>query len=500
MDEGKVYIARIAIRNFKGISFFDIEPNTVTVLAGENMTGKTSAIEAVQAAFARGGLSDKVIHKDAEACEIRVELSNGMKATRFKKRGKPSKLTVEKDGQKITGAQQELTDLCNAVQFNPIEWLDAGDRVKTLMEHLPIELPWSWVKDEFDAVGLPAPDVKWEPKGDVLGLLAKMSKRLFDDRRVLNREIKTEQAWVAEESAAVSALDDKTAELEKESEFRTSLAPASAKYQAAVDARDKEESERAAITAAIDSADARRLAQQEKIASLLQQVEDAEQALVEADAIIAGLHEDHNARGRAVAEANLKVDAAAKDAQEANWLTEQSNERTEKLHQQQGEYIEAQRRAGRIEEREKEIREKDKRAAALGSVLDKLRAAPNDLLNATEMPVDGLEYADGCLLLNGVDIRELSGAETVHLGAKLATYLAKKQDAQFVLVDGLEALDDAQRKVLLSSVVGSGVQWLMTEVGNRAESSDAGERVFIMGEASDFGPFDKANVKKEGGE
>lgn len=478
-----LHIARIQIENFKGIKCQDIEPGELTVLQGKNFSGKTSALQSIIAAFAKGGISDRLIHRDADVCSVRITMSDGMEIRRRKKRGSAPTVTVKtEDGATYSAAQSVLSELCDTVQFDPIAWLDSKDRVKTLVGALPLENPDGMISTAcFDAglTDLPAKDLY---QGEMpLSKIARVLKTYMTERRDKGVEVRSLEQWIATEEA-VEAVEDPTDAIAANAQAKANLTAGLESLETVADRKD-------AASRASDAAD-------ERLDNALAMVVSIDERLAETRARLAELEADESntaqdlercrreSKGASAAFDKLVDEyvAAEPEIAEGQGLLEQLDVESQALQATRGEYAERQRRLGALEAKRAQHDTLQDEHASLDTLVKALQQMPNELLTRADMPVEGLTYADGELLLGGVDVRELSGAETIRLGAQLAAHLAGQQKAQFILMDGLEAMDDEQREVLMDTIMAYDAQWIFTEVGDRAGD---GEKVIIMGRDSE---------------
>lgn len=138
-------IKAVAIRDYKRIHEVEISPDadsTLLLIGGENAQGKTSVLDALEAAL--GGkdavLADPVRH-GAESAEIRVALApdDGGPALVARRRVAPdgtSTLEVRDDLGAVKSPQALLDRLVGARFLDPLQWLRLGaaDQRKRLLE------------------------------------------------------------------------------------------------------------------------------------------------------------------------------------------------------------------------------------------------------------------------------------------------------------------------------------------------------------------------------
>jgi hypothetical protein len=483
----KVYIARLELQNFKGLRCFDLKPGQLTVLRGPNASGKTTALESVIAGLKRGGLRDELITRGEDVASVKVTMTDGTWVRRRRVRGKDPTIEVKREnGVKVNKAQEFLDGLCATVQFNPLEWISGADRVKTLLGALPLEDPAELIvaaaKDAGIDDAIVAQYASKEEGEAPLDKIARVLKDYYEMRHAQGVKARELEHWLSTEKEVMGEIIDPTDEIEANAVQGAAL---DAEIKALSKVSDDQKAAADAVVAAERSQGltkerlgniAKSIAEHEKQLALLRADESTcKSQLAEQGIEIGSLHS-------ALDTAKVRQEEAEPKLSTANARKTKLDARAKELQEARGEYTERQRRLGAMDEKKKRHVELKEEYDNLDFFVKTLNAMPNDLLTRADMPVEGLTYEEGQVLLNGVDVRELSGAETIRLGSQLATYLAKQQTAQFILMDGLEALDAKQREALMDTIAEGSIQWIMTEVeGNGPD----GDEVYVMGAVSD---------------
>lgn len=464
----QIYITRLEITDFKGLRFFEAEPEQVTVLAGPNASGKTSAIEAIQAALRRGGIPAEAIRKDAKRSEIRISLSNGLEVLRRRTKGGSTKLEVTRDGMPVRNPQELLTGLTMPINFDPVAWLESTDRTQALLDAMPLSITTREIARLAKEAGLDdAPPVQAD--AHALQVLAELEKWCVNERRDLNREAKRMKAWIESETVELSEAEDPSDEIEA---AQGEVAKIEAKFENMAETIANVSKLSNSAVFAKEQAEAK----SKMVDSLREQLRYAENELKsmcsEAQRLAKEFHE-----------ADAKLTSSGFNRDEALSKLSEAKAELSALREKRGAWNAANERRGRLSAAKEELSETEAQARAFDRGVQLFRDEPAALMARTDLPINGLEYRDGKLYLNSVDVDQLSGAETVRLAAKIAIHLVRKAGSQFVLVDGLEKLDDDYRAAMLEEVRGSGIQWIFTEVGER--QSDEGETVIVMGEVAE---------------
>lgn len=463
-DGDGLWITGLKVENFAGFREFELDLSALTVIAGANFTGKSSLLEAIKATLKKGEFTDDMIRVDAERSTIHLTLSDGLVAKADKRRGKSPTLKVSRDGVPIPSPRALLDQLLDPVSVDPVAWLD-GDRTQALLDSMPLQVTAEDVAALYDEAGvdtdnrlrMDAPSMARH----ALQVLATFEKDLVGRRKTMNAEVKQLTGWVKSEREQLADLDDPTEEIER---LQADAAEVKAKIESAEAAMDAYE--RAAEM--VQRAEERHAAKLERIGEMEQQLAIAQE---ESAMLATDLEDAKNAL--------VKTPVVAGNTDNLNGKAGDIAVQVETLQEQRGRYLEGLEQKGRVDAEAERLERVKDAAANLDAGVKAFRAAPGKLLAEAELPVEGLEYTDGQLTRYDVPVSRLSGAETVRLAAQVAVHRVKQQRGQFVLLDGLEQLDEEQRAVMLEEVRASGVQWILTEVGERGDVEDG--TVVVMG-------------------
>lgn len=453
-----LWITGLRVENFAGFHEFELDLGALTVLAGANATGKTSLLEAIEATLSRGGFTDDMINIDADKSEVRVSMTGGLEVKTTRRRGKSPVVKVSQDGVPVSRPRALLDELLDPVSLDPLAWLE-GDRTQALLDAMPLKISAKDIAELYERAGVDKNNRLHidasSMKRHALQVLADFEKDLVTRRRMANAEVKQLTTWMKKErEAQVSELsNDPFEEMEKLREEATGIQLRIAENKRIADDFDAAERE-------VEKAEDRYMTKLKRIEDLKQQLSIAED---EADR----LKED-------VAEAEVKkyasppVSASGTLIIRNDSITSQLNI----LQERRGRYLEGLEQKGRVDSEAERLLKVKKEAATLDAGVQTFRSAPGKLLAEADLPVEGLEFVDGHLTQYGVSVSRLSGAETIRLATQVAVYRVKQQRGQFILLDGLEKLDTAQRIVMLEEIRASAVQWILTEVGLRGDVAD----------------------------
>jgi len=456
----RIMITGLHVESFAGLRAVDLHPSQLTIIGGPNATGKTSVLRAIRAAMERGGISEDAIHIDAERAEVRVELSDGTVVRRTRRRGSQQRVEVERDGARYRGPQRLLADLLDPVALDPVEWL-RGDRERAIMEALPLritedDLP-SGVSEIFGTVGT---------DGHALAVIAEIDRQIMAARRAEKRAAKEIAAYISEEEERIQEVDDPADEIAAAAADLARAEDQATRWRAEIEAHDRARADVEMAERRIRDWDAKEARIVSQIAALQQQLEDI-RATRDVDA------EHLDALRARLADMGTPPDAPSEDD------IGLARERLMRARERQAAYHAYLDRVAALDADRRKLSKMREGIDRMTETLAEVRALPARLLAEADLPIEGLEYRDGALTVRGVPLDQLSGAETIRIAARIAAHRVRQRRGQFVLLDGLEALDDEQRAALYDEIIESGVQWICTIVGDAGETPDGATVIYL---------------------
>jgi DNA repair exonuclease SbcCD ATPase subunit len=189
-------IVRLEAENFKRLSAVEINPDEFTVvIAGRNAQGKSSVLDAIQAALA-GKKGVKELSEPIRQGESKARVVLELDDIRVERKWTPSgsQLVVgPKDGTaKFNSPQAVLDKLIGALSFDPLEFAQADP--KTQVEQL------------IDAVGA----------REELETIAQQRKEAYEERTVVNRDVRRLEAELVAAKRDVPDSYDGTGPLDQQ--------------------------------------------------------------------------------------------------------------------------------------------------------------------------------------------------------------------------------------------------------------------------------------------
>lgn len=417
------HIKAVRIEHFMGIDDALIEPKKVTIIQGENGSGKSSTLDAFTAAFCPKSLKREAVKIGANEARVMVKMDDDTIITRVFKGGKSTVTVKTGDGDTKSSPQSFLDGLTGGgLNFNPVEFLfkKPSEQRELLLQALPIVVTQEDLMDWFER----AFSVDTDKHG--LEVLAEVAKVIYDERANANANVKALQAQVETMRGQVP-MDFK--------------------------AGDWEGVDTAGLTAQLQDIgriEAEKMQMQDEGTKEEQAEKDWKNKAAEkrgkANTIgeqIAALQRE---LGQLLNDANAYDEYAGKAAQKSNKLLADAEaivvpDKAE-IEAKLSAYSEAQgilRIIETIKQSEGKLATAEAEAKALSDLLELARKKPSELLNNADFPVAGLEITDDAITFNGLPIQSLSTSEKVNISLEIARALAK--NLGFILVDGIECLD-----------------------------------------------------------
>lgn len=427
-------VTHISIRNILGIESLDIEAGKFIAVTGRNGTGKTSVVEAVKAALG-GGHDATLLRNGAARGEVVLVLDDGSKITKKVTADKSEQLFTDGEGRKIARPAESIRQLIDALSVNPVEFLTVQKKqqVTALLEAMPMTVNQAKLTELVgDAIGtIASPKLAEMHAMDAIEVVR---RHIYDERTGINRAAK-EKASTAKQLAESLPPEVDVSESEEEilRADLTDLDKAQADALAKADAKMDEirEAHEAAV------AEVRR-----EIAELEAKITEANEGLSAAKTKVSERKAEINSRAAVKrAEINGKLDAI-NNSREARARAAQARETATSMQAE----------AERLQEQ----------ADVLTGALERLEEYKAELLE--KLPIPGLEVRGGDIFFNGVPFERLNSAEQVKVAVELAKLRAGKLG--LVCVDGIERLDGEAFEAFRQAAIDSGVQMVVTRVGD----------------------------------
>lgn len=195
----KVYVERIDIQNIGGLEEFHAELGAINLVVGENGTGKSSVLNALEIVLG-GGSDPDLIHNKHDHGEVLLTLSDGTTVHKSMERDGSADLKIRtRDGGAVKAPATYLKTLAAGLGFDPIAFLesDPKERAAFLLQNLPLTFSADSVNDALGSPILSAPVT--------LQKLNELRLGNYDERTSLNRKTRDLEGTIKDMERALPA-------------------------------------------------------------------------------------------------------------------------------------------------------------------------------------------------------------------------------------------------------------------------------------------------------
>ena len=447
-------VSHVRIRNVMGVKALDIEPGKVTVVEGDNGSGKTSVLEAIRAVI-RGGHDATLLRNGATEGEVVIVLEDGTELWRQITPTKSVLKITDSNGKPVRAPAGWIKGLTDTVAINPVSFLTCTnkDRARIIAEAMPVPLT-----DEMaDQISVHLEDADVEDlrldRDSALESINAANKEIYDARTGFNRLAKKAKADVERLSETVpfgfDATEDHSEELKQSRDTLYALNLQASRDQARIAQRvqadtsaawTKFEKQRAALLRETDA----------KIAEMRAAVHDfAGSVQAEADVEVEGLGGEIGPR-----QEELKRDVTL--------LEERA--RTSDYHA---------RSLKMLEHEKEEAHFQVTNAENCTSAIQALNLMKNQILNS--LPIFGLSVEEGQVMYFGVPFERTNTAVQVQVAVEVAKLRAG--GIPLVCLDGMECLASDTFEMFVDALAESNLQAIVTRV-----TSERGLQVHTIAE------------------
>lgn len=468
-------ITKIKIKNLFGITEKELDGRSIEI-SGDNGTGKTSILDAIKLGLTNDSERDYIIHSGEEEGEIIIESDTGLKIDRKKRTGKADYKTVKENGKDVASPESFLRNLFTELQLDPVAFIQMTKQEQNRMILDLIEFSWdlNWIKQQFGEI----------PQGvnydqNILQVLSDIQAEngdYFQRRQNINRDIRNKRAFVEDIAKDIPAhfdaekwdsfdLSEAYAKITKAQEFNSRIERARIfkdsydnkirGYQAEAEIAkanlEKQMSaEKEQLTAEIERKRAEIQAAEEKIRSLV---------MTKADKVSIIEGEYHAKVAKLDGDIKIANDYIGKQPVDLGPMQEEVKT-AEAMKRHLNEY-------SRMVEMQSEIEALEANSKALTEKIELARTLPGKILETAELPVEGLSIENGIPLIHGLPVSNLSEGEKLQLCVDVA--LAKPNNLQILLIDGIEKLSEKNRKALYDKCKEKGLQFIATRTTDSPE-------------------------------
>lgn len=375
-------VIKLHAENFKRLYAVDITPQgDVVTITGKNMQGKSSVLDALWAALA-AVLPAEAIRQGAERALLRVDLGKYIVTRTVSKKkdgGETTAVKVESaDGAVFPSPQRLLDELIGKLSFDPLYFA-------RLSETKPGR------RQQFDMLAKFVEGIDFDA-------IANLNRGAYDKRTDINRRAKEAAA-----AASIIALPEVIPERVDEAGLVQQLSGATA--------REAEIAEHGRRRAALEN----------KLEDAARRQRENEREYADLQARLTALADAH---GKLVVEVTAIVDEVAafppppERVDSAAVAAQLSDAQT---HNRQ--VVEVLARVEKKASMQRLAESLEKEADELTDAIDARNAAKAKAISEAKMPVPGIGFGDGEILLNGVPFAQGSSAEQLRTSVAIAAAL-----------------------------------------------------------------------------
>jgi hypothetical protein len=411
MTDTPLRILSLDVENILRVVAVHIEPNgRVVELTGRNRQGKSSVIEALWAAL--GGekmIPPDPIHDGADQGRVLVAIGDDagvkLRVTRKIKKAENEKgfatsLTIEgEDGARFQNPQQILNKLIGSLSCDPLDFIAMKPDA------------------QFDLLKQFVPGVDF-------AAIAAAAKKDFDERTDVNRQAKAART----RADAVSLADAPASGRVDEAALVAALAGAAEK-NGAVERFRSAQANRKAQSDAFDTA-----------------AEDQRKRITELQGEIERLTAAADQNETNAANLRLEISDAGDEPPTVDTTALQVRITSARDHNAR---VDAHERARTEKDRlAKEALGLEQRSSALTKAMEERETAKEAAIAAAKMPVPGLGFGDGVIMLDGHPLSQASQAQK--LGVAIAIAVALQPRLRFVTTKNAALLDEESWAALVA--------------------------------------------------
>lgn len=468
-------VSKIIIKNMYGITEQKLDGRSVELIGG-NGTGKTSVLDAIKYNLTNKSDREYIVRNGETEGEIIIETDTGLSIHRKARTMQSDYKSVKQNGNIVLSPEAFLRDIITPLQLQPMEFIQMGKKEQNAMILNMIDFPWNMetIREWFGEI--PA-GVNYEQ--NILAVLNDIQAEngtYFQSRQDVNRDIRAKKSVVEDIKKALPVdYDGSQWENENVGELYTrieKIRKSNEQIEKAKQLKDGYQNKLRAIEADRDIAisalnsemAAKELSIETQLAALKEQINSLEKeksslSSVRADRekVIQSEYRENVAKHESTVSAYSEY--ADMETQPVDALLKQAAE-TEKMKSHINEWR-------RMLSLQKDIEELTVRSASYTEKIEKARNLPGEILEKSDIPIEGLSVRDGIPLINGLPVSNLSEGEKLMLCIDVAAQ--NHGGLQIILIDGVEKLSEENRKKLYERCREKKLQFIATRTDNSNE-------------------------------
>lgn len=405
-------IIKLQAENFKKLKAVEIVPqDRIIEITGRCEQGKTTVLDAIQATLC-GQKSEEPIREGQSKGKVVIDLGDKVVTRTFTKSG--GTLKVEsKDGAKYPSPQKMLDSIVGKIAFNPLEFSHADSKKQVDMLLAVVDL-------KVDAAKLKSiSGVSVEPTPNPLDMLNMAHKEVFEERTLTNRQL----------DQAKKILDNMPVVSEIKPVVITDLISEKEKLENTNIQNNKKRNEVKNQYDLVEQIGINRVVICNEIKELENQLVAKRDQLKVLDQRIKIANEEYE---------KLKKEASTLKDKDLSSVNERiaNADKTNLQAKQYNDY----------QQKQQEVNKFQAESDNQTSKLDAIKKYKAEIINKTKFPVPNLDFANGGVVFEGKPFSQASGAQKIRVGMGIG--MAANPELRVVMIDGYEALDSQQRKIV----------------------------------------------------
>ncbi|MBZ9633160.1 AAA family ATPase [Clostridium sp. FP1] len=180
-------IKALKISNFVGVDELSWNPSEgINILEGVKGSGKTSVLEAIEAAFSNNRRRTEVVRHGEEEATLYVECDNGLEIDRRIRNEKSDYMKLRQEGKAINSTEKELRKLISGDIFRPLDFVNMD--IKNQTEIILNMIQVNWTMEDIKAwFGEEVLGINYDKH--ILQILKDIEVKAFAERTEINRQI-----------------------------------------------------------------------------------------------------------------------------------------------------------------------------------------------------------------------------------------------------------------------------------------------------------------------
>lgn len=423
-------IVKFKAENFQKLKVVEITPEgNVVTIAGRCEQGKTTILDAIHAALGGGTMPEKPIREGEKKASIVLDLGEMTVTRTFTPLG--SALKIEnKDGFKASKPQDLLDRIVGKLAFDPLEFAKADQKkqVEMLLSVVDLKVDTAKLKSISGVEVI-------EEDSNPLNTLNHVYSEVAENRKLVNRQLDSAKKVLAELPDVEKVEEVSLVELVTEKERLEKINQQNNLMRESVNSqRTKVEQ----LSVVVDKT--------------LNEITELERQLVAKKSLLETQRTDLNNAGTVLNDMKEAVKVLVdEDLTEIN--TKIAN--ADQTNKQAQQFIN--RRAKQVELNKYQT-ESDNYTAKL----KKIAEYKQEIVANTKFPVDGLDFAGGGVIYNGIPFKQASTAQALRVSTAIGMAINPK--LRVMLIDGAECLDSTQMKIISEMAADQDYQLWLTRV------------------------------------